>query len=269
MRWGESACSKSSLATFRKLNFDFNLASSGMKKTGNILITRNRTDSAELVEFLEQQGLTCFCEPLFTVKKHRIPKILSPISAAIITSSNACFALAESGLVKNLPIFCVGKITAKKLSEFGFTNLRISAPENADSLLELVKSQCRKNDVIAYFHGSIITLDFKNELESQGFRVEKIPAYETREVKKFSVELKKFLAKNSCDYVLIFSSNSAEIFLRLLKSDNPLASLTRLKLVCLSEKIRQKISSNAEINFAEVITFNDLPILRKFYERSQ
>ncbi len=203
---------------------------------------------------------------MFTVTKNKIAlQNLSKISAAIITSSNAIEALLEAKLPQNIKIFCVGKITAKKLAAHGFLNIEIAPQENAESLLEVIKNANLDNAAIAYFHGSVISLDFAEKLPN----VIKIAAYETHEIENFSAEFLQFSQKNSCDYVLIFSSNSIEIFLKNVTKHNLLAYFKSSNLLCLSEKMRLKANEFFNKSFAKIATFEDLPILREIYDRSQ
>ena len=244
-------------------------------KQKNILITRSKENAAELVKTLEEAGFKVFCEPLLTIEKFKSsPAFLAQnsakISAAIITSSNACDALVESKLSRDLKIFSVGKSTSKKLTDFGFTNLETAVPENAKSLLELIKKNHNNSGVIAYFHGSSITLDFAAELKKSKIEVVKIPAYQANEIENFSAEfLELNAAEKFFDYVLIFSSKSAEIFLKMASQHNLLAYFNSSNLLCLSQQICQKIikisDKNHQIKFANIASFDDLPILRKFY----
>jgi uroporphyrinogen-III synthase len=139
------------------------------------------------------------------------------------------------------------------------------APKNsAESLLDLIiKSEENKSAPMLYFHGSIVSLDFKRELEKLGFKVENILAYETQELANFSDELLQFVKNNSFDQVLLFSQNSVRIFFKLAAKHNLLEYFKDAQLLCLSEKILHDVRNYGFINSA---TFDQFPILNNFYD---
>ena len=87
----------------------------------NILVTRAKDRAEEMLKVIGREGFTTFCEPLFSVKKiFSGHKITREISAIIISSLNACDAVIDFGLPKNVKIFAVGKKSVQKLIEVGF-----------------------------------------------------------------------------------------------------------------------------------------------------
>ena len=105
----------------------------------NILVTRAKDRAEEMIKLIEKQDIKAFCEPLFLVKKISSgKKITREISAVIITSLNACDAVIDFGLPKNVKIFAVGKKSAKKLIEVGFENIEFAEKNSAESLLNLI-----------------------------------------------------------------------------------------------------------------------------------
>ncbi|MES2961223.1 MAG: uroporphyrinogen-III synthase [Pseudomonadota bacterium] len=218
-----------------------------------------------MVKTLEQEGFSTFCEPLFSVKKISSgQKIPGKISAIIISSSNACDAIIDFGLPKDVKIFAVGKKSAQKLIEVGFKNVEFAPKNSAESLLNLIiESEENKSTPILYFHGSIVSLDFKKELEKSGFKVENILSYETQEMPNFSAELLQFIKNNSFDQVLLFSQNSAKIFFKLAAKHNLLEYFKDAQLLCLSEKILHDVRNYGFTNSA---TFDQFPILNNFYD---
>jgi uroporphyrinogen-III synthase len=231
----------------------------------NILVTRAKDRAKEMLKVIEQEGFTALCEPLFSVKKiFSDQKIPREISAIIISSLNACDAAIDFGLPKNVKIFVVGKKSAQKLIEFGFTNIEFAPKNSAESLLNLIiKSESNKSSSILYFHGSIVSLDFKKELEKLGFKVENILAYKTQELTNFSDELLQFVKNNSFAQVLLFSQNSAKIFFKLAAKHNLLEYFKDAQLLCLSEKILHDVRNYGFTNSA---TFDQFPILNNFYD---
>jgi uroporphyrinogen-III synthase len=232
----------------------------------SVLITRPKNQSQEISQFLEKQGFSAFIEPLFLIEKidSRIKFSDEKVSAVIITSSNACEALIDYDLSKEVKVFAVGKKTAQKLQEKGFKNIHISHENSADDLKNLIiETHNNKLGLILYFHGSITSLDFEKELQDFGFKVKKILAYKTHEVENFSPEFLRFSLNKPFDHVLIFSQNSAKIFEKLARKHNLLEYFKGSQLVCLSEKILFDVKN---FGFQNSITFKQFPILNKFYD---
>lgn len=230
----------------------------------NVLITRPKDRAQEIAQVFEKKGFKAFIEPLFSVQKIDVSKIISPqISALIIASGNACDAIIKSGLPKNIKIFAVGKKTAQSLLEYGFENI-ILAPENsAASLKDLILTTQDKSELILNFHGSIISLDFKSELEQSDFKVQNIPCYKTHEVENLSPQFLQFSQNNHFDQVLIFSQNSAKIFFKLAAKHNMLEYFKSSQLLCLSDKILHDVKN---FGFTNSTTFKESPILKNFYD---
>lgn len=232
----------------------------------SVLITRQKNQSQKIAKLFEVQGFTVFIEPLFFVEKIDVKKQIfdEEISAAIITSINACSALNDFSFPKNKKIFAVGKRTAEKLSENGFKNIAISPKNSAASLMDLIiKTHKNKTDSLLYFHGSIISLDYEKELKNFGFKVKKILSYKTYESENFSTELLEISRQKIFDHVLIFSQNSAKIFEKLARKNNLLEYFKASQLVCLSERIRLDAEN---FQFQNPITFDQFSILKNFYD---
>lgn len=229
----------------------------------NVLLTRSHNNSCELAEMFECEGFAVSVEPLFIVEEIGDVKINKNISAAIISSANACKALINSELPRDIKIFSVGKKTAEKLSAAGFFNISVSLENSAKSLKDLIIEKGDEALEIAYFHGSIITLDFAKELQKSGFKVQKILAYTTKEIANFSPEFLKKCRDEKFDRVLIFSENSARIFFKLAAQHNMLEYFSDSQILCLSKKI---LDEAQRLGFKKCATFSELPILAKFYE---
>lgn len=231
----------------------------------NILITRPKNQAQDLARTLTAQGFSTFIEPLFSVKKLPVSsEKIDEISAVIITSANASFALIDSSLPKETKIFAVGKKTAEQLLENGFKNIIFSPQNSAKSLCELIqKTHEDKTRPILYFHGSIMSLDFARELKKFDFNVKNICVYKTEEMTNFSAEFLQFAQRNSCDEVLIFSKNSAQIFFKLAKKHNLLEYFNSSQILCLSSEILNLVK---EFGFKKVKTFSENLTLKNFYD---
>lgn len=195
----------------------------------NLLITRSKSASRELLRAFDEKDCNFFFEPLFTIEKLPFEKISNEISAVIITSANACFALENSKIRKEIKIFTVGTKTADELKKIGFQNIVISPKNSAVSLFDLV---AKESGPIVYFRGLDISFDFAAKLQN----VSEVIVYKTHAIEKFSTDFKKI----PYDEVIIFSKNSCEIFRELISRHNLLEYFSRSQIICPSDEILKK-----------------------------
>jgi uroporphyrinogen-III synthase len=206
-----------------------------------ILITRPIAQSKEIAKNLKIHGFKTFIEPVFEVKKKPINKNLKNFKNIVITSSNAIEAIVDN-FNYDIKIFTVGQKTAQKLIEKGFKNVLFPKKENAKNLLKLIiKNHKNNKEPILYLHGSKITIDFSKELKKYRITAKKTLCYKIKERVNFSKKLTEFSKKKSFDFVLIYSSNSAEIFFKLVKKNNLLEYFNNSQILGFSEEISKKL----------------------------
>ncbi len=219
----------------------------------NILVARDRNQAQEITKFLDNKGCNAFVEPLFAVEKLQVK--LPQADVVIITSANACAALIDSDLPKNVLVFAVGRKTASILKNSGFVNVKYPKTSSALALQDLISYYAiDKSKKIIYLHGPII---------SQDFFAEKILVYKIHEFANFSEELLEFVKKNKFDEIFLFSQNSAEIFFRLARKHNLLEYFKDSSIVAINKKILLKAE---KLGFRKLATFLESSILQEFYE---
>lgn len=207
-----------------------------------ILITRDPEKSNILARKLQEKGLKTMISPLFEVLTSQISPNQeeffknNQINSLIISSSNVIDYLTNMKLPKDIQIFAIGQRTAQNLQEFGYKNIKY-AQNSANSLLELVKNNSRKEDQIIYLSGEIITIDLAQELEKAGFKAKKIIAYKIKEEKSLSDEVILAIKNKKIKQVTIYSQNTLNIFQKLILKHNLLEYCNELELLCLSDEL--------------------------------
>ncbi len=247
-----------------------------MRKT--VLITRPKDQAQEIAQHLENNGFEVFIEPIFLVQKNSLKNFelqnlaQKKIGAIILTSSNAAdiaFEVAEIlDLNKGVKIFAVGKKTAKKFLLAGYQNVICPERNSAEDLIQMIlidqEIVSKKNqEILLYFCGEFVTVDFKAELEKSGITVEKILSYKIIEEQIFSENFLAEIKKSQFDFVLLYSKNNAKHFCELSKKYNLLEYFQGSRILCLSENILS-VLRNSE--FKNSATFAEVPILKKFYD---
>ncbi len=245
----------------------------------SVLITRPKDQAQEIVQHLENQGFEVFIEPTFSVQKISLAKIdalqnlsQKKIQALILTSGNAAdiaFDAAEIlGLSKEVKVFAVGKKTARKFLDAGYENVIYSEQNSAADLLKIISSDqeilSQKNqEILLYFCGELVTVDFKAKLEKSGIAAEQILSYKIFEEQNFSENFLEKVKNFQFDFVLLYSKNSAKHFCELSTKHNLLEYFQSSRILCLSEKI---LSYLRNFGFKNSATFDEIPILKKFYD---
>lgn len=248
-----------------------------MKKS--VLIIRPKDQAAEVANYLKNSGFEVFIEPTFVVQKSIEPdadslaKIFQKkIAAIILTSANAdktaLQVISDLNLDKNIKIFAVGKKTAKTFVDLGYKNILFSEEKSAESLERKILSDKeiisqKSEEVLLYFCGEIITLDFQARLAELNVKLEKIISYKILEKEKFSEEFLTISKKSNFDFTLIYSKNSLKHFFELLKKHNLFESFQGRQILCLSAKI---LSLARDLGFKNSATFAEISILKKFYD---
>lgn len=228
-----------------------------------ILITRQYSRSKELSKLIEEVGHQPYFLELFKVVnseaiKHQ-DQLANNFKAVIITSANAINCLISLNFKKNIKIYSIGNITTKKLQAAGFNNILTSKPQNAKALEKLIIDNHKSGEIL-HLQGPKITLDFSVSLAQKNIKVSKQLAYQIKPITK----LQHNLANIDFDYVLIFSNNSAKIFLNLVNQDSNLKQqLVKAKILCFSTKI---IAEFKKSDFKNIALFQDINFLKSYYD---
>ncbi|MBL6664239.1 MAG: uroporphyrinogen-III synthase [Rickettsiales bacterium] len=224
-----------------------------------ILITKDQKRSKNLEGILKKYHYHVHFSPLFDVKYLNNTITDQDFGAVIVTSAIVVAPLTEISLDKNIRIFSVGKFTTLELKNAGFTNIKTAPNQDANSLKELVISDYKENKEILYLCGDKITLDFKRELAEFNIKVRQYVSYQTNP----RTEINKDICGVTFDYILIFSKNSAKIFLNLVNQNQELKDNFKLaKILCLSNKIADEFQNS---DFKNISNFSELDILQKHY----
>lgn len=220
----------------------------------NIIITRPKEQSKALIEHIARQNHNAICEPIFVVENLNFLLTKNDFSALIITSINACAALEKIAPGKEIKIFTIGKKLAKRLNDAGFGNLEVA--ENAKNLAQKIADFDEK---ILYLRGEKITFDFAEKFA----KVSQLTVYRIIPNNSFSAGFLDFCNQNPPSEVLIFSKNSAIIFINLAKKHDLLQYFQQSKFICLSEEIRQHVENQG---FCQSEIFAENLIVKNFYE---
>jgi len=129
--------------------------------TKTFLILRAKEEALQTARLLSKKDFETIIEPIFTVEKIEIPKNFiankNP-QALIVTSANACDAIINLNLNKQIKVFAIGHKTASKLIKNGFNNIFYPQENSASALKKMLESLQSKSGEILYFCGICLLL---------------------------------------------------------------------------------------------------------------
>lgn len=191
-------------------------------KRWRLLITRPAKDSARSALKLREMGQEVVICPMLTISpllgaKPRLHAALSEnVQAIIFTSANAIRLFSNMCDERNVPIYCVGDSSAYVAKQQGFTTI-YSASGDVEDLQELITKSCKQDKgKLVHIAGSVQAGDLKTALESKGFSVERILAYEAKPAEMLPDAARTALLNCEIDAVLFYSKRSMQIFEELL-----------------------------------------------------
>lgn len=248
-----------------------------MKK---FFLMRSKLRSKALTKFLLEKNCQIFYQPLINIKKIPVEQIKNNqlkneffnqvYSAVIITSQNAVEIANKLLLNRDIKIFTIGKKTALKLQQQGFTNIEYPKKYLIDELIKLILNSRinKKNKKIIYFRGENITVDLVKILSEDNFKVEELITYQANATKFFGNQFINQIKSFKNYYMVIMSIRSLENFFFLIKKHNLLEYLSRCNLIVISDKLALRANQMFEhgFRFKKIEIFSENEILKNYYE---
>ncbi len=191
-----------------------------------ILVTRPEPGATATARRLMERGHTAIVAPLLTIAPRTTT--LPAAQAILVTSANGLPAV-----LPNLPVFAVGDATAAAARARGASNVT-SAGRDAAALAELVRATCSPQaGPLLLLSGARQGLPLAATLRAAGFRVLRRVTYAVVPATTLPPAAINLL-QNGSGAALFFSPETAHIFVRLMKTLRPPASVTRLDALAIS-----------------------------------
>ena len=220
----------------------------------HVLLTRPLEDSLDLIKRFKDKDITVSHLPLIKINKLDYPKLKSSeYNVIVFTSSNAIRNLDTKNFNKNILCFCVGDATEKTAKQKGFHNT-FSASGNVRSLKELILQNLeKKTEKILYISGELVSFDLDKDLIKEGLNVQRLINYSVSHTKELNPDFLNELKKKTPDIIYIYSQNSAESFLNLIKKYKLHDYWMKTNLMCIGEKTSSVLN---EIKWKKIFLFN-------------
>ena len=220
----------------------------------HILFTRPFDDCHELMLRFKSFGHMVSHIPVISIQKIIYENLdFSLFKGIIFTSTNAIKFLDAQKIDKKIKCFCVGNATEKVAKIKGFQNIYV-AGGNAENLKEIIFQNFEASDGnLIYVTGQTISSDLDKKLISEGYNLKRIINYKAIVQEKFNNDEIEKLKVQTPDIVYVYSQNSAQSFLNMIKNYNLQNSWMNTNLMCISEKTSTVLN---EIKWKKIFLFN-------------
>jgi uroporphyrinogen-III synthase len=204
-----------------------------------LLVTRPASDGERTAQILRERGHEVTMMPLMRAEPVEAELGPGPVAAVIVTSANACRALANrniADLVK-LPVFAVGRRTAQMARSVGFTDVTSADGDAAALAAAVVESVHDRSGPLLYLAGEERAADLDGILAGQGFSIRTAVVYRMVAESTFSAPVRAALEGGGIDAALHYSARSATVLVDVARAAGVLHSILKIRHYCLSAQV--------------------------------
>ena len=207
-----------------------------MSAGGPVWITRARPGALATAERVRGLGFEVIVDPLLAVETLRVELDLSHIRALAFTSANGVEAFARLSAARDLPVFAVGRATARSAQAEGFASVS-SADGDVQDLCALIAAGA--SGPVLWAGAREPAGDLVGMLRGRGVMAKGVAVYETLE----RVPSEETLARlEGPATVLLHSPRAARVLAAILRERRAPA----LRFLCLSEAVAAPLRDIAE-----------------------
>ncbi len=192
----------------------------------NVLLTRSEEENIEFIASIKESMFNFESCPLIKYQNIKFDySTIDQYSDIIISSKYAAKILPLASLHKN--IWVVGEESAKILESKNY-NIKYIADDFKQLLQNIPKSNYHN---MIYLSGNHIT-------KIPPIGIKRVVFYQVRYTNSLDEEQINAI-KNDIDYIMLYSSNSARTFLKLLKAHNLIKPLENSIIIAISLKVAE------------------------------
>jgi uroporphyrinogen-III synthase len=220
-----------------------------------LLVTRPQPDAERTARALAALGHEVLVQPLLTIAFNPPPIEMAQPAAILVTSQNAVRALARwpqaAGWMAT-PVYAAGSATALALAELGFADVRAGA-RDVESLADAVLATFRKHaGPLLYPTARDRAGALAGGLAGKGYDVRTIEAYRADPVARLDPAVRRALAENTVDGILLYSGRTAKALLAVAGAEGISTHLGRPHYFVISDHVADIVRNlGAAIHVAE------------------
>jgi uroporphyrinogen-III synthase len=213
-----------------------------------MLVTRPQPDNDATAAALRAKGYDVLLAPMLRFEPVPLPDDPeTSYNGLVVTSANALRAIEDQPVLARLlalPLFAVGKHTARKARETGFSNVIVADGDAAALRVkvgESVRGKKKQDGVLLYLAGADLSRDLAGELREDGFNVVMQTAYKMVPVPNLPANVCDAFAANAIEAVLHYSRRSALAFVDATRASGIEISALSVPQCCLSGSVSDAV----------------------------
>ena len=221
----------------RQIHFGVQIPSDPALVGARVVVTRPRHQAGQLLEILEQQGVTAYAMPLIRIEPLDDPTALDAalldavagqFEWMVFTSANTVDAVAarlermalEPSALSKVRIASVGMATTRVATASGFTVELTGTGSTARDLAQEIVDRAKPGEHVLYPRSQLGRDDLRTVLEGAGLSVVSVDAYQTVTEDSLDLQLVEQVKRGEID-AITFSSPSSVHTLTSLVGDAP------------------------------------------------
>ena len=212
-----------------------------------ILITRPRVESNIFSKELSKYNIKTCIEPLISFSYYK-NIFFEDVSANYIIGSTRSVEVLEKNfsifkkILESGKFYVIGVRVKNKLEEIGINNIEGTFDDSFQLIEFLSKKRFNKNPFI-YLCSNLFNNNLLKELKNLEINIEQKFLYQTIQKKKLSKVTASLIENEKINSVVLFSSSTAETFIKLIANANLMAKAKNLQFFCLSPGIAKVLKS--------------------------
>ena len=203
------------------------------------LILRDVERALPLKDLLVKNNINVIIEPIYKIASIKFEPIdFKKYQALLITSVNTVKILAKNTCkeeAQQIKTYCVGKVTEKYALEAGFNCIKTNAKSGETLVDEVIKIVKDNNKKVLIIGAKKLAYDPIPKFKNANIGTKCIAIYKKIPNQNLSYSCSKLLANKEVSHVVIYSPETATIFLRLLIN----YETKNINAVCLGKKTKK------------------------------
>jgi uroporphyrinogen-III synthase len=205
----------------------------------SVLVTRPQPVADEFAEKLRHEGYTAYVAPMMEYVGIAVDLAdLADYQALIFTSAQAVQIFSTLSAERSQLVLAVGDATAATAAKAGFTDVH-SAKGNSGDVATLVKTEAPLSGLKKILHlcSADTSDDIGAAVAGAGVEVVRRPVYKTQLADSIPEDVVAALQRGAIDTVMVFSTRTAENFVRLFMQKGLRDMSPKLEVICISDAV--------------------------------
>lgn len=207
---------------------------------GLVVITRPIEDAQDYAAELQAEGFQTFIEPMLAIEPVAFDAAdLLEYDGVLVTSANAVHAYQRGGgeIAPDIPVYCVGKHSAKAARDAGFQNVSSVDGVGVDLLAHVLALPNAASQRFLHICGRHVAFPLVERLCGEGVQSNALVVYDAVQTEKFTDRFFDAVRAGDIAAVTFFSKRTAEAFISLARESDSGSLLGSIKSLSISSPV--------------------------------